>query len=453
MPFGPEEAFLIPEVQEILRRGCEVLIVPRSPHGAVVNRDAQGLEERSRRTPLFCGEIAVAALAEMLRRPAASLRALAWLLLDRNVRSLAKNLSVYPKALWIARLARQWGADHIHVHWISTTATMALVAGEVCDIPWSCTAHRGDIVLNNLLALKTAKAAFVRYISESGARIAAELGVRAPASRAAVIHVGVTIPAVAMTPPALSPPVLLCPAHLYPVKGHKHLLQAMAILQKRNVPCLLEIAGEGGLLVPLEKLVGELSLGRVVRFLGSVPHDKILQRYQDREVTAVVLPSVDLGRHEHEGIPATLIEAMAHGVPVISTSTGGIPELLQPDAGNCSQGGGKGDRSMFSDGVETQVHIHPPKNGPVPDRPVSGDEAGILVPPQDPLALADAIERLLCDAALWRRLAEAGRRRVQEGWAVENVVTALLSRIEAARKDDPRPPATLSHDSDPLPVR
>ena len=54
---------------------------------------------------------------------------------------LLKNLAVYPKGLWLARLAREWRADHIHAHWAATTATMALVASEFSGIPWSFTAH------------------------------------------------------------------------------------------------------------------------------------------------------------------------------------------------------------------------------------------------------------------------------------------------------------------------
>ena len=85
------------------------------------------------------------------------------------------------------------------------------------------------------------------------------------------------------------------------------------------------------------------------------------------------------------------MEAMAHGIPVVSTTTGGIPELLR-------------------------------------------DGAGIMVPPQDPAALADAIERLIVARELRRQLGAAGRKRVEEEFSVERVVSQLLDEIEAAGK-------------------
>ena len=58
-----------------------------------------------------------------------------------------------------------------------------------------------------------------------------------------------------------------------------------------------------------------------------------MQSHHNREADIVVLPSLDLGKHLHEGIPVPLMEAMANRIPVISTQTGGIPELLRDGAG------------------------------------------------------------------------------------------------------------------------
>ena len=111
-------------------------------------------------------------------------------------------------------------------------------------------------------------------------------------------------------------------------------------------------------------------------------HNDLVSLYRSGKVDLAVLPTL------HEGIPAGLIEPMAHGIPVIATNVGGIPELL-------------------NDGV------------------------GIMVPPRDPAALADAVQRLLGDASLRRRLAEAGRRRVEDGWGVNSVVATLLAHLSA----------------------
>jgi colanic acid/amylovoran biosynthesis glycosyltransferase len=417
LPFGPGEAFFIPEIKGLLKHGCEIAIVPRSPKGAVVNGDAQGLQQISLRRPILSPGILAAAAFEVARHPLRCLRACGFLLNDCHPANLLKNILVFPKALWLGRWAREQGFEHIHAQWIASTATMALVAGEISGIPWSCTAHRGDIAMNNLLRLKLAKAAFVRFISESGLRMAEKLvgrpsppaplpererglvdyAPRPKRERGLVIHVGVEMPdGVARSAGGANPLQLLCPANLLPVKGHKYLLQAMALLKNRYVECTLLVAGRGELQDELEKMAADLSLGSMVRFLGQVPHDEILAMYRDGKIGMVVLPSVDLGDNLHEGIPVALVEAMAYGIPVVATETGGIPELL---------GGG----------------------------------AGMMVPPKDAPALAGALEALVRDPAMRERLARAGRTRAREGWALEKVVEQKILQIENCKFEVPSP--------------
>jgi colanic acid/amylovoran biosynthesis glycosyltransferase len=389
MPFGPGEAFLVPEVLELLRQGHEVLIVPRSPKRVIVNQDAEGLERHSLRRFLLSPYVLFIAAWEAVRHPEAAARSLALLLRNGNLRVVAKNAVVFPKGLWLAGVARKWRADHIHAHWGLTTATMAMVASEVTGITWSLTLHRGDIADPNMLAMKIASAAFTRFISQSGVHMAEGPGNLGHAGRACVIHMGVALPAQpSMRTTSKGPFIVLCPAHLYLVKGHEYLIQAMAILQEREMSCALRLAGEGRLRKELEHQVDTLGLGATISFLGQVPHERILEWYRDGQIDAVVLPSIDLGNNMQEGIPVALMEAMAHGIPVVSTETGGIPELLR-------------------------------------------DGAGIMVPPQDPEALADAIQQLIRDPALRVQLGIAGRRRVADHFAVERTVTELSARIEA----------------------
>jgi colanic acid/amylovoran biosynthesis glycosyltransferase len=390
MPFGSGEEFLVPEANELIRQGCELLIVPRSPKGEVFNRDATGLERHSRRSPLLGPSVVLLALLEGLRHPLGTGRVLRLMLQSESAAVFVKNAVVLPKGLWLARLARRWHADHIHVHWGRTTATIGLIASELTGIPWSLTLHRDDIAHPNLLSVKMRRAAFTRFISRSGMDIARDAGAPAPADTAVVIHMGARLPErVTERKAEHGGFILLCPANLYPVKGHAHLLAAMGMLRDRGSACTLWIAGSGGLLQALQDQVAALDLTSRVRFLGQVDHERILDWYADGSVDAMVLPSVDLGNHEHEGIPVSLMEAMAHGVPVVSTETGGIPELL-------------------------------------------GDGAGLLVPPGDSEALADALHQLLHDPALRSRLGESGRRRIEEQYSVERTTADLLAHLVAA---------------------
>ncbi|MFC3859776.1 glycosyltransferase family 4 protein [Deinococcus antarcticus] len=375
-PYGPGEAFIESEILALQARGHEVFILPMHARGPVVHGSAAALLHRTLEKPLVNRTILAAALRGWTAWP----RALR-LVFTRSPKHLLKNVGVIPKALWLAGWLRRHGVDHVHVHWAATTASLGLVACALAGVPWSITAHRWDIVENNLLAQKARRASFTRFISRSGLELAQTRGFPARA-RHGVIHMGVTLPERAERVGAENAGVfrLLCPANLVPVKGHAHLLEAMALLADESVT--LHIAGHGELEGPLRARMQELNLSRRVSFLGQLPHEDLLGLYRRGEVDAVVLPSVDLGGGLHEGIPVSLIEAMAHGVPVISTLTGGIPELL-------------------------------------------GNGAGVLVPPASPEALADAVASLIRSTELRAQYGTAGQRRVYESFDVRQMVVNL----------------------------
>ncbi len=386
------EVFFIPEIEQLIRSGHQLRIVPRSPQKVSVGGAAERLLPISEATALLSPRVLKSAFAESLRAPGAVLRSL-WLILSHGTAlTRIKNLAVFPKALHAGRLARLWGADHIHAQWAASTATMGLVAHAVSGIPWSFTAHRGDIVQRNLLPEKVRRASFVRLISQSGAALMADMGADPETGKLRVIHMGVSLPESPAAPTAA--PVqrtftVFCPANLIPVKGHRYLVEAVALLKARGRTCTLEIAGRGHLLGPLMKLAADSGVAVEVRFLGPLSHEKLLARYAQRSVAVVALPSVDLGGGVHEGIPVSLMEAMAHGLPVVSTATGGIPELVIP-------------------------------------------EAGIVVPPADAKALADALERLLLDPALREEMGQAGRIWVEREFNVVRAVQLLATEMRGA---------------------
>ena len=385
LPHGCDEAFVVPEIEQLLRSGHDVLVVPRSPRGVVMH--GRELLPRARREALYSPRVLGAAAAAMLAAPARTLAAARVLLESRSPAVAIKNLAVVPKALWLAKIAAQWGADHIHCHWASTTATMTMIASGISGIPWSLTTHRWDIVENNLLAAKVSSASFVRFISVDGLRMARRIGI-GPARNARVLHMGVTVPGQVQRrygPRA----VVLCPARLVDVKGHRFLLEAWRKLQRSGVAADLWLAGDGELRPQLEALSVTLGLSDAVKFLGAIPHRELLKIYEEVPVAAVVLASVDLGKGFHEGIPVALIEAMSYGLPVVATATGGTPELVIPGT-------------------------------------------GLLAPPADPAALADAMQSLLQHPELRERLGNSARRRVLEAFDVARIATDLAGEFKAA---------------------
>jgi colanic acid/amylovoran biosynthesis glycosyltransferase len=406
MPYGPVETFVISEVEEVMKQGHEVLIVPMYPRGPVLHTDAKPLLEYVSAQPLLSLRIAKWAAETFVRAPTRTFRALSWLFRSRSARVLLKNLAVYPKGLWLARLAQEWRADHIHAHWAATTATMALVASEFSGIPWSFTAHAWDITdwrrggargrgRSALLSLKISRACFVRFISRIGRREAG-LSITGASTDAKtfVLHMGVELPdlsGIRRPDGRRSRPIILCPASFVPFKGHRYLIEAVYILLKRGVNLELWLAGRGELEEELRGQVRALGLAENITFLGQLPHPEVMNLYRRGEVDIVVFPSLDLGGSEHEGIPVSLMEAMSYGVPVVSTTTGGIPELL---------GGG----------------------------------AGEMVPPADPAALAEAIGRLVDDPELRERQGDVGRERVEESFSREKVADELIARFKACAR-------------------
>jgi glycosyltransferase involved in cell wall biosynthesis len=386
-PLGYGEEFIIPEMVELIRQKHNLLIVPRSPSKCrIFSKDAIEISDKCIYQPILSLKILCVFFIEFIRHFNKCISILYRIISSSGkILNILKNLIVFPKALWLARLAKEWHADHLHAHWALTTSTMAMIVGEISGIPWSFTAHRGDIVDNNLFEIKTQKACFVRFISQSGFQMAQAIYGNSIKGQTHIIHMGVQI---ASYPHNLSQlpdiPVIFCPANLLPVKGHVYLIEAIAILKNRGVPCLLKLAGKGPLRNKIEEQVKNMRIAECVEFLGHIPHDKLLKTYSEGMVSMIVLPSIDMGNNEHEGIPVCLMEAMSFGIPCISTTTGGISELI-------------------------------------------GNGGGILVTPMDSHALSDAIQMLLQDYHIRIETAKKGFMRVKDEFNIENVVGEIAS--------------------------
>jgi colanic acid/amylovoran biosynthesis glycosyltransferase len=393
LPHGKKEAFLIPEIETLKRRGHEILVVPAYPRGKVLHGDVKPLLKYVLSKPLLSVDIAQAALRRFIRDPIRAFQVLHCLFGSRNPSIFLKNVVVYPKGLWLTDLAQDWKAEHIHAHWATVPATLALIAGELSGLPWSITAHRFDIAEDNLLDTKASKACFIRAINRRGAQeITARVSPEAPPP--SVIHMGVAMPSAKDVEPHHNDghlPRVVVPANLLVVKGHTYLLEAIRLLAARGVDVHVDLAGDGPLREELVGKVEKLKLRDRVSFLGVLPHEVLLERMQAGGWDILVLPSIVTDSGEKEGIPVAVIEAMSCRVPVVSTVTGGIPELFE------------------------------------------GIDDALLVPPKDPTALSEAIEKLIRDPLSRERLVESGRRRVEEGFAVEKVTAELAKRFEMCR--------------------
>jgi colanic acid/amylovoran biosynthesis glycosyltransferase len=381
-PFGAGEAFLGPEISAHVASGANVHVFPMWPKGGRVHAYATDLAPQVE----WEGPVnaARATARGMAAAPSGLVRGAAAAGTTGPIRVRGRNVAILPRAAALIDLIRRRRPDHLHVHWGGASSTMAMIASEATGTSWSMTLHRWDIAADNLLARKIASACFTRVISQSGA---AQVEAVVPGARVEVIHMGIEAPAdESAPPPEVDSRRVVCIASLVPVKNHAELLRAFAELAP-DERVGLDLIGDGPLRPELTALVRDLNLSGRVRFLGTLGHEDVIRRLRSHEWLGVVLAS-SASRDEHEGIPVSLMEAMAAGVPVIATNSGGTAELV---------GGG----------------------------------AGLLVPVGDRPALTEALSNVIADDALRIRLADSGRRRVLESFDVDTIAAELRRRFSA----------------------
>lgn len=388
-PISQGEEFLASEIVTLGATGVEVVIHPTRSRSSEL-RSIQ-LAGRYQTTGVASIGLwrALRALANMVRHPFTTYSLVRTLL--ASPRHLTRNLAALPNAMLLGAWCRAHKVDHIHAHWLSTSATTAYIASRISGVPYSITAHRGDIVDANLVDVKARSAQFLRFISRSGIDLFRQTTGFEPRNWF-VLPMGVDVPDDRDERPVTSSRVVrvVIPASLLPVKGHQYVFEAIATLQQSRDTFAVDVIGDGPLREQLEHQVLRLGIGGIVSFLGHVPHQHLMQRYADSMYDIVALGSVDLGEGLHEGIPVALMEAMAHGVTPIATRSGGIAELIIPEV------------------------------------------SGVLVAPSDSEEFGSALARLLADPDLRRRLGEAARLRIAESFSAEIVARKLLHQVSAS---------------------
>ncbi len=334
-PWGRGETFILEEMLEVKNQGIDLLIIPRNPTKEIFNKEAKGILENSVWLPLLNFKIFKNAFRDSIFN-LGNWKILGKIIVcSRSLRILSKNLVIFPKAVFVAGIIKEKNIDRIHAHWGSTTATMAYIVSKITGIPWSFTLHRWDIKENNMLKEKIKSAEFARCISEHGRRELLGIIGKEFEEKTQLVYMGVKIPEEAKQAEEYEKLFKIAiPANLVEKKGHKYLIEACEILVKKgiaNFECIFY--GDGPLRSKLEKLVKEKFLCEYIKIKGIIPHKELLELFQSKKIDLVVLPSILTKDGELEGIPVALMEAMGCGVPVISTNTGGIPELLSDGAG------------------------------------------------------------------------------------------------------------------------
>jgi glycosyltransferase involved in cell wall biosynthesis len=345
------------------------------------------LSRVARRRPLGLARAAVAAAAQSVRAREARL---AW------------PRKVYMKELLLAvaladRLLDDPRVEHLHAHFAHGSTTVAWLASLATGLPFSFTGHAKDVyseALNpaGLLARKLRAASFAVTCTEAGRERLERLAGATPVHR--VYHGLNSDFARLVARPSARPAAngalrVLAVGRLVRKKGFDVLVEASAALRRREIGIEATIAGERGAHADeVERLIASLGLGGLVRLAGPMGQAELHRAYLDADV--LCLPCRVLDDGDRDGIPNVLVEAMACGLPVVTTPVAGIPELVR-DAYN-----------------------------------------GLLVAPDDPEAVAGALLRLRRDPALGARLGRAGRQTVRERFDGECQARRLASLFRGA---------------------
>jgi glycosyltransferase involved in cell wall biosynthesis len=386
------ETFIVREIAALIAAGADVRILSlKPPSEKLVHPEAERLLPRVRHPP-SPGLAALRRAAALVAHPRA-LSSLALALgraLGRRPIELAKSLEAVARAIEQLDWIRQFDPDLVHAHWASYPSTAAMMLGRLLGKPFGFTCHAHDIfVHDHLLREKIESAAVPVTISRYNVEwLAAQVTARAR-DRMKVVHCGVDLPTWTFKETGREEDLILTVGRLDPIKGFEILIDALAELKRRGRRFRCQVIGEGPLRRDLEARIDRERLSELVELVGARPQTEV--RAALSAATIFALPSLIAPDGDRDGIPVSLMEAMAAGAPVVSTRVSGIPELIEEE------------------------------------------REGLLVSPGDSRALADALTRLLDDAALRRRLATGARAKVEREFDAAREANKLLELFAHAR--------------------
>ena len=417
------ETFILGEIQALCAQGVELhLFALRRPKGVQQTPEGADLAANTHYSPCFVSwDLWGPNLRALRRSPARYLRILGSLLVRTLLNPIhcIKSLGLFPAAVAFAEVIRERGIEHIHAHWATYPATVAYIISRLLNIPFSFTAHIYDATLiRAMMREKFRRAEFVVTCTRWNRQLITAIAPEAKAKILVNYH-GISLDKFVPNGRRVSQNqdklhILSC-GSLYPRKGFSDLLEACRLLRNRGWNFCCTIIGEGPLRRRLELFVRQHQLEQCVQLLGALPQKEVIHHY--READLFVLPCMTdyLGWDEFftdpllllevglaipfrpitDGIPNVLVEAMAIGVPVISTTVAGVPELIEDE------------------------------------------RTGLLVPERNPAALAKAIERLLKDPCKGQELAQKAKVAVGQRFDRSKNIRELVRIFGTERPINP----------------
>lgn len=270
-----------------------------------------------------------------------------------SIKAWIMTILYFWQGVYAAYLLRRTDFDHLHVHFMDRAVMVALVVSHFLGKSYSFTAHAADIYTNAALVReKIDNARFMITVSQYNKQYLLKAYPEIDADKIHILHPWINV---SQFTPCGDRPVhdrlhVLSVGRLVEKKGQLDLIDAFSILLEKGIDAECRIVGEGPLYAELKERIANRSLQDRIHLLGGLPQEHVLGLLRDW-ADVFVLPCVIAKNGDRDGIPVSLAEAMALELPVVSTDIVGIRELVQPGT-------------------------------------------GILVPPGDPAALAEALSTI-----------------------------------------------------------
>lgn len=299
-----------------------------------------------------------------------------------NIRARVAGLAHFFVACHWARQIRPKNYQLIHSQWIQSGGTIGFYASWLLDIPFSFTGHAVDLFRDRCaLKDKVKHAEFIIAISQFHKNFYIAEG--ASAEKIHVVYCGIDLDEYAYNYSESKAPIrVLSFGRLVEKKGYSILIEACGLLRDLGVDFHCEIAGSGSEYGALKKLTALLNLDNRITITGKALSQEEIEEWM-RTGDIFAQPCCWSADNDVDGIPRSLMEAMAVGLPSISTSVAGIPDLIE--------------------------HM----------------KTGLLIAEQDAEGLAKAIKLLIDDASLRRDLSQAGRQIIEQRFNLETCLDPL----------------------------
>ena len=299
---------------------------------------------------------------------------------------LNKGMIPFTQALNLTLLLKRYNISHLHAHFASLPAYVAMLANLISGIPYSFTAHAKDIynyqINQELLKDKIQKAEFVITVSEFNRRHLLNLGGNGNDPKIKVVYNGINLNL--FSPDGQIPRqnnLILTVGRLVPKKGFEDLIEACSILKNKGVIFTCKIVGTGELEQLLREKIIEKNLQDKVELTGPKTQIEVIELM--KKATLFCLPCVIAPDGNRDGLPTVLLEALAMGLPAVSTKLTGIPEIIDHN------------------------------------------QDGLLVEPNSPVELSKSLRILLRDSVLREKFSKNGISKAKQKFNIAANVSIL----------------------------